>query len=163
VLAYIARRLLATLPVMGIVAVVVFAMLRLTPGDPAAIIAGDNATNEQLQQIRSQMGLDRPIVVQLGLWLWQLMHGDLGVSLISRVPVTQLIGDRIGPTIALATAIIVFSVLVAVPLGVLAAWRQGTWLDRLVSALSVCPSRAIGPSRPASGHSRKGSSCLRWR
>ena len=128
---------MATLPVMGIVAVVVFAMLRLTPGDPAAIIAGDNATNEQLQQIRSQMGLDRPIVVQLGLWLWQLMHGDLGVSLISRVPVTQLIGDRIGPTIALATAIIVFSVLVAVPLGVLAAWRQGTWLDRLVSALSV--------------------------
>jgi peptide/nickel transport system permease protein len=137
VLAYIANRLVATLPVMGTVAVVVFAMLRLTPGDPAAIIAGDGATTDQLEQIRAHMGLDKPIVTQFFLWLGQLIHGDLGVSLISRVPVSELIADRIGPTLALATTIIVFSVIVAIPLGVVAAWRQGTLVDRIVSACSV--------------------------
>jgi peptide/nickel transport system permease protein len=137
VLAYIARRLVATLPVVGTVAIVVFAILRLTPGDPAAIIAGDSATSEQLQQIRAHMGLDKPVVVQFFLWLAQLLSGDLGISLVSQVPVSQLIADRIGPTIALATSIIAFSVIVAIPLGVLAAWRQGTLLDRLVSAFAV--------------------------
>jgi peptide/nickel transport system permease protein len=137
VLAYIARRLVATLPVVGTVAIVVFAILRLTPGDPAAIIAGDSATSEQLQQIRAHMGLDKPVVVQFFLWLAQLLSGDLGISLVSQVPVFQLIADRIGPTIALATSIIAFSVIVAIPLGVLAAWRQGTLLDRLVSAFAV--------------------------
>ena len=136
-LAYIARRLVATLPVMGTVAIVVFAILRLTPGDPAAIIAGDSATSEQLQHIRAQMGLDKPIYVQFLLWLVQLLRGDLGVSLISGVPVSGMIADRIGPTVALGTAIIVFSVIVAIPLGVMAAWRQGTLLDRSVTAFSV--------------------------
>jgi peptide/nickel transport system permease protein len=137
VLAYIARRLVATLPVMGTVAIVVFAILRLTPGDPAAIIAGDSATSEQLQHIRAQMGLDKPIYVQFLLWLVQLLRGDLGVSLISGVPVSGMIADRIGPTVALGTSIIVFSVIVAIPLGVMAAWRQGTLLDRSVTAFSV--------------------------
>jgi len=137
VLAYIARRLVATLPVMGTVAIVVFAILRLTPGDPAAIIAGDSATSEQLQHIRAQMGLDKPIYVQFLLWLVQLLRGDLGVSLISGVPVSGMIADRIGPTVALGTAIIVFSVIVAIPLGVMAAWKQGTLLDRSVTAFSV--------------------------
>jgi peptide/nickel transport system permease protein len=137
VLAYIARRLVATLPVMGTVAIVVFAILRLTPGDPAAIIAGDSATSEQLEQIRAHMGLDKPIYLQFLLWLVQLLRGDLGVSLISGVPVSGMIADRIGPTLALGTAIIVFSVIVAIPLGVMAAWRQGTLLDRSVTAFSV--------------------------
>lgn len=136
-LAYIARRLVATLPVMGTVAIVVFAILRLTPGDPAAIIAGDSATSEQLEQIRAHMGLDKPIYMQFLLWLVQLLHGDLGVSLISGVPVSGMIADRIGPTLALGTAIIIFSVIVAIPLGVMAAWRQGTLLDRSVTAFSV--------------------------
>lgn len=136
-LAYIARRLVATLPVMGTVAIVVFAILRLTPGDPAAIIAGDSATSEQLEQIRAHMGLDKPIYLQFLLWLVQLLRGDLGVSLISGVPVSGMIADRIGPTLALGTAIIVFSVIVAIPLGVMAAWRQGTLLDRSVTAFSV--------------------------
>ena len=136
-LAYIARRLVATLPVMGTVAIVVFAILRLTPGDPAAIIAGDSATSEQLEQMRAHMGLDKPIYVQFLLWLVQLLRGDLGVSLISGVPVSGMIADRIGPTVALGTAIIVFSVIVAIPLGVMAAWRQGTLLDRSVTAFSV--------------------------
>jgi peptide/nickel transport system permease protein len=137
VLAYIATRLMATLPVMGTVAIVVFAILRLTPGDPAAIIAGDSATSEQLEQIRAHMGLDKPIYIQFLLWLVQLLRGDLGVSLISGVPVSGMIADRIGPTLALGTAIIVFSVIVAIPLGVMAAWRQGTLLDRSVTAFSV--------------------------
>jgi peptide/nickel transport system permease protein len=122
---------------MGTVAIVVFAILRLTPGDPAAIIAGDGATSEQLEQMRAHMGLDKPIYIQFLLWLVQLLRGDLGVSLISGVPVSGMIADRIGPTVALGTAIIVFSVIVAIPLGVMAAWRQGTLLDRSVTAFSV--------------------------
>lgn len=136
-LAYIARRLLATLPVMAMVAVVVFAILRLTPGDPAAIIAGDSATAEQLAQMRVHMGLDKPIYVQFFVWMMQLARGDLGLSLISGVPVAGIIGDRIGPTVALGTSIIVFSVIVAIPLGVVAAWRQGSLLDRAIMAFSV--------------------------
>ena len=136
-LAYIAARLMATIPVMGVVAIIVFAILRLTPGDPAAIIAGDAATSEQLQQIRIQMGLDKPLYVQFILWAGQIVRGDLGISLISGVPVAQMIADRIGPTLALSTTIIVFSIVVAVPLGVIAAWRQGTLLDRSTSAFSV--------------------------
>jgi len=134
---YIARRLAATVPVMGMVALVVFAILHLTPGDPAAIIAGDSATVAQLDQIRIHMGLDKPMYVQFFLWLVQLLHGDLGVSLISGVSVSGMIAGRVGPTLALSTTIIVFSVIVAVPLGVLAAWRQGTLVDRSVTAFSV--------------------------
>jgi len=136
-LTYVANRLLATIPVMGMVAVIVFAILRLTPGDPAAIIAGDAATAEQLEQIRRHMGLDKPIYIQFVLWLGQLLRGDLGVSLISGVPVAGMIADRIGPSLALATSTIVFTVIIALPLGVIAAWQQGTLLDRVVMAFSV--------------------------
>lgn len=136
-LAYIARRFLSTLPVMAMVAIVVFAILRLTPGDPAAIIAGDGATADQLAQMRTHMGLDKPVHIQFFVWLLQLSRGDLGVSLISGIPVSAIISDRIGPTVALGTSIIVFSVLVAIPLGVIAAWRQGSALDRAIMAFSV--------------------------
>lgn len=136
-LAYIARRFLSTLPVMAMVAIVVFAILRLTPGDPAAIIAGDSATADQLAQMRTHMGLDKPVHIQFFVWLLQLLRGDLGVSLISGIPVSAIISDRIGPTVALGTSIIVFSVLVAIPLGVIAAWRQGSALDRAIMAFSV--------------------------
>lgn len=122
---------------MAMVAVVVFAILRLTPGDPAAIIAGDGATTEQLEQMRVHMGLDKPVYIQFFVWLLQLLRGDLGVSLISGIPVATIIGDRIGPTVALGTSIIVFSVIVAIPLGVIAAWRQGSSLDRAIMAFSV--------------------------
>ncbi len=122
---------------MAMVAIVVFAILRLTPGDPAAIIAGDSATTDQLEQMRVHMGLDKPVYVQFFVWVLQLLRGDLGVSLISGVPVSSIIGDRIGPTVALGTCIIVFSVIVAIPLGVIAAWRQGSVLDRAIMAFSV--------------------------
>jgi peptide/nickel transport system permease protein len=136
-IAHVLGRLAATIPVMATVALVVFLILRLTPGDPAAIIAGDSATNEQLEQIRIQMGLDQPIYVQFAVWISQIVRGDLGISLISGVPVSGMIAERIGPTLALSTTIILFSVTVAVPLGVIAAWKQGTLLDRAVSAGSV--------------------------
>jgi peptide/nickel transport system permease protein len=137
VLAYIAKRILATIPVMGMVAMIVFAILRLTPGDPAAIIAGDSATAEQLEQIRHLMGLDKSIYIQFVLWMGQLLRGDLGASLISGMPVAGMIADRIGPSLALGTSTIVFTVIIAIPLGVIAAWRQGTLLDRAVMAFSV--------------------------
>ncbi|MBO9356858.1 ABC transporter permease subunit [Bordetella petrii] len=135
--AYIARRLLATLPVMVMVAVVVFAMLRLTPGDPAAILAGDDATGAQLEQIRKSMGLDQPILTQFGVWMGKLARGDLGVSLLSGTPVLDMIGNRVGPTVALALATIVVTVIVAVPMGIVAARRRGQVLDRVVMSLSV--------------------------
>jgi peptide/nickel transport system permease protein len=134
---YLLRRILASIPVMGVVALFVFLLLRLTPGDPAAILAGDNATPEQLERIRQTLGLNEPIYVQFISWINQLLHGDLGVSLISRVPVLQMIGQRVEPSLSVALATIILSVLVAVPLGVVAAWKHGTWIDRFVMGLSV--------------------------
>jgi peptide/nickel transport system permease protein len=134
---YIGRRILATIPVMGIAALIIFALMRLVPGDPAAIIAGELASPEQLQQIREHMGLQEPIHVQFVIWVVQLMRGDLGLSLISGVPVVALIADRAGPSLALGTAAILFSMVVAIPLGVMAAWKQGTLIDRTVMGFSV--------------------------
>jgi peptide/nickel transport system permease protein len=122
---------------MGVVALIVFLLLRLTPGDPAAVLAGDNATPAQLERIRASLGLNEPLYVQFFTWIGKLLHGDLGVSLISNVPVMKMIGQRIEPTISIALATIILSVLIAVPLGVVAAWKQGTWIDRFVMGLSV--------------------------
>ncbi len=136
-LKYVGGRLLATLPVMLMVAVVVFAILRLTPGDPAAILAGDDATQAQLAQIRQTMGLDKPIPAQFVSWLGDLVRGDLGVSLLSGAPVRQMIGIRIGPTVALALCTLALTILIAIPLGVIAASRRGKWLDRMIMTFSV--------------------------
>jgi len=136
-LGYLLRRVLAAIPVMGVVALIVFLLLRLTPGDPAAILAGDNATPAQLERIRTSLGLNEPLYIQFFTWINKLLHGDLGVSLISNVPVLKMISQRIEPSISLAVATIILSVVVAVPLGVIAAWKQGTWIDRFVMGLSV--------------------------
>jgi peptide/nickel transport system permease protein len=136
-LAYIVRRLLATIPVMLVVAALVFSMLRLTPGDPAAIIAGAAGTSQDIVDIRARLGLDRSIVAQFFIWFGHLLSGDFGESFFFKKQVVALIADRIGPTFALATTTIVLSVLIAVPLGVVAAWKQGTWIDRLVMGFSV--------------------------
>ena len=136
-LSYIGRRILAIIPIVLIVAVFVFAMLRLIPGDPALIIAGDSATPSQLEEIRGHMGLNKPIASQFLIWAEQVLHGDLGVSLHSRTPVLQMIRDRMGTTLALALSTIIVSTLIAVPLGVLAAWRRGTKVDRGIMAFSV--------------------------
>jgi peptide/nickel transport system permease protein len=136
-LGYLLRRVLAAIPVMGVVALFVFLLLRLTPGDPAAILAGDNATPAQLERIRTSLGLNEPLYIQFFTWLNKLLHGDLGVSLMSNVPVTTMIGQRIEPSISIALSTIVLSIVIAVPLGVIAAWKHGTWIDRCVMALSV--------------------------
>ncbi|MDH0094853.1 MULTISPECIES: ABC transporter permease [Achromobacter] len=136
-LAFVSRRLLATIPVLVMVAVVVFAILRFSPGDPAIIMAGDGATPERIVQIRQTMGLDQPVVKQFFIWGGRLLQGDLGTSLMSGVPVTKLIAQRLEPSLSLAVLTLVFTLLVAIPLGVLAAWRQGRLLDRAVMGFSV--------------------------
>ena len=134
---YVLKRVLATIPVMIIVAVIVFALLRLAPGDPAAVIAGDYATAADIERIRGQLGLNDPLHVQLWKWGVKLAQGDLGQSIFSRMPVSELIIQRIEPTLLLTLTTIVFSVLVAVPLGTVAAWKAGSWIDRSVMVFSV--------------------------
>lgn len=134
---YVTKRILATLPVMGVVAVIVFLLLRLSPGDPAAIIAGDDATSEDIARIREHLGLDRPLLTQFVRWIGQLATGDFGNSIYLERPVLGLIMERVEPTLALSVSTIIFAVVLAVPIGVLAAWRAGTWIDQTIMALSV--------------------------
>jgi peptide/nickel transport system permease protein len=134
---FIVRRLFATIPVLLIVAVLVFLMLRLTPGDPAAILAGDAANSEQIAAIRASLGLDRSLPVQFAIWLGQLLQGELGQSYFYKMQVTQLIGQRLEPTFALATLTIALAVIISIPLGVVAAWRFGGWFDRALMGFSV--------------------------
>ncbi len=136
-IAFIAKRMVATIPVMGVVALFVFLMLRLSPGDPAAIIAGPYASPEHIDLIREQLGLNEPIVVQFGTWIWTLMQGDLGISIFSDLPVTHLIAQRLEPTLMLSLTTIVFAILVAVPMGVVAAWKSNTWIDRSIMIFAV--------------------------
>jgi peptide/nickel transport system permease protein len=137
VLAEIVRRLVATTPVMVVVALAVFALLHLTPGDPAVIIAGDYATSEDIARIRARLGLDEPLPAQIGIWLSRVLRGDLGTSIFSGLPVTTLIGQRAGTTISLTALAMVISVGVGVPLGIIAAWRKGAWVDRVVMVIAV--------------------------
>jgi peptide/nickel transport system permease protein len=135
--AYIVRRILATIPVMAVVAVFVFALLYLSPGDPAAIIAGDTATVDDILRIRAKLGLDQPVYIQFGEWVWRLMHGDLGISIFTNLPVAKLIQQRLEPTVALSLATLIVSIAVAIPMGVLAAWKAGSWIDRVVMVFAV--------------------------
>jgi peptide/nickel transport system permease protein len=144
VLPYIGRRLLATVPVMAVVAVFVFLLLRLTAGDPAAIIAGDNATAQDVIEIRARLGLDQPIVRQFMIWIGRVLRGDFGESFFFKKTVADLIVGRLEPTLALSVCSLVLAVTMAVPLGVVAAYKRGSWIDRLVMALSV-----LGFSLPA--------------
>jgi len=122
---------------MAVVAVVVFGLLHLSPGDPAAIIAGDQATTQEIEKVRAQLGLDRPLAVQFASWLGELARGDLGRSIYDGQPVAKMIGQRLEPTIALALCTLVVSVLLSVPLGTLAAWKAGTWIDRAIMGFAV--------------------------
>ena len=135
--AYIIRRLLATIPVMVVVALFVFILLHLTPGDPAAIIAGDEASPIEIDGIRRKLGLDRPIWEQFGIYVLNLLRGDLGTSIFSNLPVLTLVKQRLEPTVVLAISTLVLAIALAVPMGVLAAWKARTALDRIVMAFSV--------------------------
>lgn len=134
---YIVRRVFSTVPVMLVVALIVFSLLYLAPGDPAVIIAGDQASPADVEKIRASLGLDRPFLVRFSEWLFNLMRGDLGVSMFTGIPVAELIGQRIEPTLSLMVLTLILAVGIAVPIGVLAAWKTGTWIDRGVMAISV--------------------------
>jgi peptide/nickel transport system permease protein len=136
-LIYLLRRIFAAIPVMGAVAVMIFLLLRLTPGDPAAIIAGDNVQPQQLAMIREQLGLNEALYIQFFRWIGHLLQGDFGTSIISGTPVLQMIQSRLEPTLCVAVATLMLSNLIAIPLGVLAAAHRGTWIDRVVVAISV--------------------------
>jgi len=134
---YIARRLLATIPVVTVVAIFAFLLLRLSGGDPAAVIAGDSATTQQVQEIRLKLGLERPIVEQFVIWVGRILRGDFGESYFFKKTVAELIRDRLEPTVALAICTLILAVAMAVPLGVVAAVSRGTWIDRTVMGFSV--------------------------
>ena len=134
---YILRRILSTLPVMGIVALFVFSLLYIAPGDPAAVIAGDQASPADVERIRQGLGLDRPFLVQFGAWLWNILHGDLGTSIFTNLPVSAMIAQRFEPTFSLKANTLVLTNHVAVPLGVVAAWKAGSWVDRTIMAFAV--------------------------
>ncbi|MFP1809847.1 ABC transporter permease [Lonsdalea quercina] len=136
-LGYFIRRVLAAIPVMLVVALFVFLLLRLSPGDPAAIIAGDMATPQQLEAIRESLGLNQPLYQQFFVWISQLLRGDFSTSLMAHTPVLTMIGQRLEPTLSLALVAIAFTIFISVPLGVLAAWKHGTWIDNLVMSTSV--------------------------
>ncbi|MEZ0219710.1 MULTISPECIES: ABC transporter permease [Tardiphaga] len=142
------KRSVSVIPVLGVVALIAFMLLRFASGDPVAQLAGDNADPAAIAAIRARLGLDQPLAMQFLNWLWRMLHGDLGTSIVSGQPVTALIAQRVGPTVAVSITTIVFSVVVGVPIGVLAAWRRGGWLDRFAMWTSVTgfavPTFAIG-------------------
>jgi peptide/nickel transport system permease protein len=137
VFGYAIRRIVATIPVLFVVMLLIFLLLHLGPNDPAAVIAGDFAQPEHIERIRERLGLDRPLWVQFGDWLWRVLQGNLGTSIFNEIPVAQLIVQRLEPTIALTVSTITFAVLVGVPLGVLAAWKAGSIVDRSVMVFAV--------------------------
>lgn len=135
--AYVVRRVLATIPVMAIVALFVFSLLYIAPGDPAAVIAGDQATPDDVERIRASLGLDRPYLVRFGAWVFDIIRGDLGVSIFTNLPVSLMIKQRIEPTLSLMLVTLILSISIAVPMGVVAAWKVGTWIDRAVMGFAV--------------------------
>jgi peptide/nickel transport system permease protein len=134
---YLLRRIASAVPVIAIVAVLVFMMLRLTPSDPAAIIAGDFANEQQIAEIRSKLGLDQPILNQFLIWVGNMLQGDFGESFFYKKSVAELISERLEPTVSLSLLTIFLTILIAVPLGTLAAYTQGSWIDRVVMGFSV--------------------------
>src|SRR5438067_2781536 len=136
-LSYIIRRIVATVPVMVVVALFVFSLLYIAPGDPAAVIAGDQATPDDVARIRMSLGLDRPFLIRFGEWFWQILHGDLGTSIFTNLPVAALIAQRAEPTLSLMAVTLTLAVCVAVPIGVVAAWRADSLIDRAIMAFAV--------------------------
>jgi peptide/nickel transport system permease protein len=135
--AYVLRRVASTIPVMAVVALLVFSLLYIAPGDPATIIAGDQASPADIERIRISLGLDRPFLVRFASWAWDVLHGDLGSSIFTNLPVTHMIAQRIEPTVSLMLITLCISLAFAIPLGVVAAWKQGSLIDRAAMLLST--------------------------
>src|ERR1700732_4811618 len=129
-LSYMIRRILATIPVMVVVALFVFSLLYIAPGDPAAVIAGDQATPADVERIPQSLVLDRPFLIRFGEWLWHILHGDLGTSIFTNLPVAAMIAQRVEPTLSLMAVTLVFAVAIAVPIGVVAAWGGRPFIER---------------------------------
>jgi peptide/nickel transport system permease protein len=136
-LSYVVRRIVATIPVMAVVALFVFSLLYIAPGDPAAVIAGDQASPADVERIRASLGLDRPFAIRFGEWLWLILHGDLGTSIFTNLPVAAMIAQRIEPTLSLMVVTLIFAVAVAVPMGVVAAWKADSLIDRAIMGFAV--------------------------
>src|SRR4051812_35283558 len=133
----IVQRIVATLPVMAVVALIVFLLIHLSPGDPAALIAGDLASTDDIARLRTSLGLDLPLWQQFLIWAGKLAHGDLGTSIFTQVPVSELLAQRLEPTLSIALVTMTLSIVLAIPLGTLAAYRAGSWVDRLVMLFAV--------------------------
>ncbi len=131
------RRIAATLPVMAVVALLVFLLIHLSPGDPAALIAGDLATTDDIAKLRTSLGLDQPLWQQFAIWAGRIAHGDLGISIFTQVPVTELLAQRLEPTLSIALLTMLIAIVMAIPLGTLAAYRAGSWIDRAVMLFAV--------------------------
>jgi peptide/nickel transport system permease protein len=131
------RRIAATLPVMAVVALIVFLLIHLSPGDPAALIAGDLASTDDIARLRTSLGLDQPLWRQFALWAGRLAHGDLGTSIFTQVPVTELLGQRLEPTLSIALVTMALAIVLAIPLGTAAAYKAGSWIDRAVMVFAV--------------------------
>ncbi|MBY6089780.1 ABC transporter permease [Maritimibacter alkaliphilus] len=146
--AYIIRRLLASIPVMILVAFFVFGLLYLAPGDPAAIMAGDAATTADIERIRETLGLDQPFLVRFGSWVGGILQGDFGTSMYTKQDVLKMISQRLEPTFLLMSMTLVLSVIVAIPMGAIAAWKHNTIVDRIVMIIAVLsfsvPSFVVG-------------------
>lgn len=133
----IGRRLLSLIPVLIVLAVVTFIIIHLTPGNPAEVILGNGATVGQIDRLSRQLGLDKPLVEQFGSWVVNAVHGNLGRSIFYDQPVLKVIEDHIMPTVYLSVLATILSIAVALPIGVLAAWRERSWLDRFVTSGSI--------------------------
>lgn len=134
---YIVQRLLAFIPVVVFVGVFTFSLIHLAPGDPAALLGGQTGTREEIDKIRERLGLDKPMVEQLWIWTKNTLRGDLGESVMSRIPIRELIAQRLPPSLWIGGLAEVFAVMVGVPLGVLAAWKANTWIDRTAMVFAV--------------------------
>lgn len=141
---YILKRLLALIPVLLIVSVVIFMLIHLVPGDPAAVMLGDQATEEQIAALRHTLGLDQPLLTQYVNWLRDIFHGDLGESLFMDGTMLDIIGSHMAPTLQQTVVAIVFASVVGVPLGMIAAVRRGTLGDHVITAFSI-----VGVSLPS--------------
>ncbi len=136
-LQYVVKRIFATIPVMMFVALFVFGLLYLAPGDPAEMIAGDNATPEHIADVRESLGLDQPVYQRFGIWIVRVAQGDLGNSVFTGKSVSGLILQRLEPTLSLMILTLIIAVTTAIPIGVLAASRAGSWLDRSLMGVAV--------------------------
>ena len=134
---YIIRRLFASIPVILLVGVITFSILHIAPGDPAVLMAGEEATPEDVEKMRQALGFDKPFYVQFAVWVGNLLQGDLGTSIFSKHTITSLMAPRLQPTLSLGMLAIVLSILFGIPMGVIAAWKVGSFTDRGVMIFAV--------------------------